>query len=69
MTDTYTTAEVAAQMRLTKRAVTDLATRLGLGANFGGSVGFRFREADIDALWEANRPKAETQPRRRRRAS
>lgn len=68
MTDTFTAAEVAEQMRVSKRTVTELATKLGLGANFGGSSGYRFREADIDALWESLRPKAEEPVRRRRRA-
>lgn len=65
---TFTAAEVAEQMRVSKRTVTDLATKLGVGANVGGSSGFRFREADIEALWEALRPQVEVTPRRRRRA-
>lgn len=69
MTDNvFTAAEVAEKMRVSKRMVTELATKLGIGANVGGSSGFRFREADIDAMWESLRPKAEVAPRRRRRA-
>jgi len=65
---TRTTAEVAAELRISERKVTDLAARYGIGANIGGSAGFRFRDSDVDAIWEALRPKTETTPRRRRRA-
>lgn len=67
--DTKTTAEVADRLRISKRKVTDLATRHGIGANVGGSAGFRFREVDIDALWDAMRPQVEVAPRRRRRSA
>lgn len=66
--DTKTTAEVADRLRISKRKVTDLATKHSIGANVGGSAGFRFREADVEALWEAMRPAVEVAPRRRRRA-
>jgi hypothetical protein len=66
---TKTTAEVAAELRISDRKVTDLATKYGIGANVGGRAGFRFRESDIEALWEAMRPQVEVTPRRRRRAS
>lgn len=64
-----TAAEVAEEFRCSKRKVTDLASQHGIGANVGGSAGFRFTEADKLALWEAMRPKVEVAVRRRRRAS
>lgn len=66
---TRTTTEVAAELRISERKVTDLATRYGIGANVGGSAGFRFRDSDVDALWEAMRPKVDITPRRRRRSA
>jgi excisionase family DNA binding protein len=63
----YTTAELAAEMRVSKRKVTELATTHGIGANVGGSAGYRFREADVEALWEALRPVVAPPVRRRRR--
>lgn len=65
----HTAEEVASQLRVSKRTITDLATKLGVGANVGGSSGFRFRDSDIEAMWEALRPKTETAPRRRRRSA
>lgn len=62
-----TTAEVAAELRLSERKITDLAAKHGIGANAGGRAGFRFTDADVLALWEAMRPKTEATPRRRRR--
>lgn len=66
---TKTAAEVADELRISKRKVTDLATSLGIGANVGGRAGYRFTEYDVLALWEAMRPKVAETPRRRRRAS
>lgn len=62
-----TTADVADRLRCSKRKVTATATRLGLGANLGGRAGFRFTEADVEAMWESMRPTAPVQARRRRR--
>ena len=66
---TKTAAEVADELRISRRKVTDLASSLGIGANVGGRAGYRFQPSDVEALWEAMRPKVETTPRRRRRAS
>lgn len=66
---TKTAPEVAEELRISTRKVTDLATELGIGANVGGSAGFRFRESDVLALWDAMRPKVEVAPRRRRRSA
>lgn len=63
-----TTSEVAAELRLSERKITDLAAKHGIGANAGGRAGYRFSEADVLALWAAMRPKVEVAPRRRRRA-
>lgn len=65
---TFTTADVAEQMRCSRRKITDTATAHRIGANLGGSAGFRFTETDIALLWEALRPASLT-PRRRRRRS
>lgn len=70
MSDTVTTdlkaADVAKTFGCTKRKVTDLATKLRIGYNLGGSAGFRFTPADVIALREAMKP-APTPARRRRR--
>lgn len=67
---TYTTAEVAERLRCSPRKVREVALTLGVGADLGGRAGYRFTEADIDALWESMRPaKPIPQQRRRRRAS
>lgn len=62
-----TAAEVAEQMRCSRRKVTDVATAHGIGANLGGRAGFRFTEADVARLWEAMRPAPAVQRRRRTR--
>lgn len=64
-----TAAEVAAEMRCSKRKVTDVASANGIGANLGGRAGFRFTEADVARLWEAMRPAPAVQRRRKRRSS
>lgn len=66
---TMTTAEVAEILRCSERKVTETATKHGIGANLGGRAGFRFRQADVDDLWDVLRPKVEVAPRRRRRSA
>lgn len=64
----YETAqEVAATFRCSSRKVTDLARQRGIGINLGGRAGWRFNDADIQALREAMRPATKVTPRRRRR--
>lgn len=63
---TYTAAEIALEFRCSKRKITDTATREGIGADLGGRAGYRFNESDKSALWEAMKPAAATQERRRR---
>ena len=65
---TLTTEEVAKRLRCSARKVRIEAAKLGIGANLGGRAGYRYTEADVEALWESMRP---VQPveRRRRRAS
>lgn len=62
------TGEVAARLRLSPRKVREVATKNRIGFNAGGRAGFRFTEADVDALKEAMKP-VEQVARRRRRAS
>lgn len=66
---TFTTAEVAEQLRITPRKVRKQSAELGLGANIGGTAGYRYTQADIDALWDSMRPVQQVAPRRRKRAS
>jgi hypothetical protein len=54
------TSEVAERLRCTPRKVTKLATELGLGANLGGSAGFRFTEAEVEQMRESLRPVVES---------
>lgn len=67
--NTMTTTDVAEELRCHPQTVARHAARLGLGTNLGGRAGYRFTRADVDALWEAMRPKPVTAQRRRRRAS
>lgn len=58
-TPELTAQEVADRLRCTRRKVTKTATELGIGANLGGSAGFRFTEAEAEALRASMRPVAE----------
>lgn len=55
-TKDLTTREVAERLRCTPRKVTKMATGLRIGANLGGSAGFRFTEAEVETLRESMRP-------------
>jgi hypothetical protein len=66
---TFTTAEVAEQLRVSSRKVRKLAEGLGLGANVGGTAGYRYVQSDIDAMWQSMRPVQTVTPRRRRRTA
>lgn len=70
MTDaTLTTADLADRLRCKKRKVRDAAKALGIGIDLGGRAGYRYTEAEADALWESLRPVQAVERRRRRRAS
>ena len=64
-----TTAEVAERLRCSEWKVRKEAKRLGLGVNLAGRAGYRYTEADADALWESMRPVAPVERRRRRRSA
>lgn len=64
-----TAVELAAKFRTTRRHITDLATKHGIGFNLGGSAGFRFTPSDVAALREAMKPKPAQARRRRRRSA
>jgi hypothetical protein len=57
-------AEVAALFGCRKRKVTNEATRNGIGYNLGGTAGYRFTEADVDALRQAMTPLVKPEERR-----
>lgn len=64
------TAEVAAELRISRRKVTQVADRLGVGMVIGGSAGRRYDEDDVQAIKDALRPApqpVQVRPRRRRR--
>lgn len=65
----YTAAEVAGRLRCSPRKIRETALRVGVGVNIGGRAGYRFSEADIEAITEELRPVAMVERRRRRRAS
>lgn len=65
---TLTTEEVADRLRCSARKVRVEAAKLGIGANLGGRAGFRYTEADVEALWESMRPPQPVERRRRRSA-
>ena len=45
-----TTREVADLFRCNPKKVSALATHLKVGMNLGGSAGYRFTEADVEAM-------------------
>lgn len=68
MTATLTTADLAERLRCGERKVRKVAAQLGIGVDLGGRAGYRYTEAEADALWESLRP-VQTPERRRRRRS
>lgn len=66
---TFTTAEVADELRISTRKVREIGNSIGVGARVGGTAGYRYSEADKLAIWESMRPVQPTPARRRRRAS
>ena len=65
----YTSVELAAKFRTTRRHITDLASKHGIGFNLGGSAGFRFTELDVAALKDALKPTPTPARRRKQRRS
>lgn len=68
-TATLTTADLAERLRCSERKVRKSAVKLGIGIDLGGRAGYRYTEAEADALWESLRPAKPVERRRRRRAS
>jgi hypothetical protein len=69
MTATLTTADLAERLRCGERKIRKAATALGIGVNLGGRAGYRYTEAEADALWESLRPVQTVERRRRRRSA
>jgi hypothetical protein len=69
MTATLTTADLAERLRCSERKIRKAAAALGIGADLGGRAGYRYTEAEADALWESLRPVQTVERRRRRRSA
>lgn len=69
MTATLTTADLAERLRCSQRKVRRAAAALGIGADLGGRAGYRYTEAEADALWDSLRPAKPVERRRRRRSA
>lgn len=70
MTDeTMTTAELAGRLKCSPRTVRNAAKALHIGMNIGGSAGWRYTEADYQAICDYLRPVQPVAPRRRRSVS
>lgn len=66
---TYTATEVAEELRISPRKVREVAKDIGVGANVGGTAGYRYSEADKLAIWESMRPVQVVERRRKRRSA
>lgn len=66
---TFTAAEVADQLRISSRKVREVGKSIGVGANVGGTAGYRYSQSDVDAIWESMRPAPVVAQRRRRRSA
>jgi hypothetical protein len=64
-----TTAEVAAERGISTDTVLRVAKRLNIGERWGRRAGYRFTEADMEAISAAMRPAPPVQRRRRRRSA
>lgn len=69
MIATLTTADLAERLRCEPRKVRKAAAALGIGVDLGGRAGYRYTEAEADALWESLRPVQAVERRRRRRSA
>ena len=63
----HTADEVAARFRCSARKVRETARRHGIGINLSGRAGWRFTDAEVEALRRALAPTPEPVVRRRRR--
>lgn len=52
---TLSTAEVAKRLQMPTRKVSKTAREIGVGHDYGGRVGFRFTEADAEAILDSFR--------------
>ena len=64
----WTTAEAAAERKVSAKAIRSLRKRLGIGEYWGGRAGYRFSEADMDAITAAMQPAPVVTRRRKRRS-
>lgn len=64
----FTTAEVAAERKVSTWHVLRRARKLGIGENHRGRAGYRFTRDDIDALFASAKPHPIVRRRRRRAA-
>ncbi|HKY58334.1 MAG TPA: helix-turn-helix domain-containing protein [Aeromicrobium sp.] len=64
-----TADEVAELLRCSSRTVRERARQFGIGADFGGRIGWRFTDEDVQALLVAMRPQPTRRRQRRRAAS
>lgn len=69
MTTYMTTAEVAAERKVSTTAIRRLRKQLNVGEKWGGRAGYRFSEEDRAVIAEAMKPQAPVQRRRRVRRS
>jgi hypothetical protein len=65
----HTTAEVASIYRCSNRKILETARTIGVGVALKGRAGWRFSDADVEAIAEALRPAAPVARRRRRGAA
>jgi len=61
-----TTADVAIRLTCSAYKVRSLAKHLGIGINLGGRAGYRFTEAEYEALRESMRVRPNPAPQRHR---
>jgi hypothetical protein len=66
---TFTTSEVAEQLRISPRKVRELANAIGAYADAEGTAGYRYSQADVEAIWDSMRPAKPIERKRRRRSS
>jgi biotin operon repressor len=65
----HTATSLAAELGISPRTVREHARPLGLGINIKGRAGYRFSEADRQALIDSLKPPAPVKARRKRRVA